>query len=287
MNQTMDKATLIGLLLGVLALVGGQYLEGGSLSMILQITAMVIVFGGTLGAVCLSFTGDQLKQSFRALNQVFREPEDEGPAHLSLIVELAYRSRREGLLSLEPNAARLPDAFMRRTFQLVVDGNHPQQVRDIMEVELDHLEEIGLVPARVFEAAGGYAPTIGILGAVLGLIQVMQHLTEPAKLGTGVAVAFVATIYGVASANLIFLPIAQKLRLRHQRAMLRREMVLEGIISLAQGDNPHLIAEKMQGFLVDRPAQETQVLTSRKVRRLTPRPKPKSEPYASPSSSSQ
>jgi len=284
----MDKATLIGLLLGGVAVVGGHYLEGGSMGMILQITALVIVFGGTLGAVSLSFSGAQLKQTLRELPQVFKEPEDHGPAHLTRIVDLAYRARREGLLSLEKDLMDVSDLFMRRALQLVVDGHHPQQVREIMELELAQWDEEGLTPSRVMEAAGGYAPTIGILGAVLGLIQVMQHLTEPAKLGTGVAVAFVATIYGVASANLIFLPLAQKLKLRHRSLMLVKEMVLEGILSLAQGDHPQLVAEKMRGFLVGRGARAAASLASPKVRWLTPRVQPKKESHeATPSSSSQ
>ncbi len=284
----MDKASLIGLLLGGLALVGGQYLEGGSLGMILQITALVIVFGGTLGAVSLSFSASQLKQALRELPHIVKEPKDQGPAHLTRLVDLAYRARREGLLSLERDLSAVSDPFMRRALQLVVDGHHPQQVREIMELELVHAEDVGLVPARVFEAAGGYAPTIGILGAVLGLIQVMQHLTEPAKLGTGVAVAFVATIYGVASANLIFLPIAQKLKLRHQKLLLHKEMILEGILALAQGDHPLLIAERMKGFLGGSAAAATAALTSPKVRVLTSRPKRPAESHdATPSSSSQ
>jgi chemotaxis protein MotA len=283
----MDKATLIGLMLGGLALLGGNYLEGGSLSMILQITALVIVFGGTLGAVCLSFTSAQLVQAWRELRFVFKRPPDQGPALMSRIIELAYRSRREGLLALDAELANLSDPFLRRALQLVVDGHHPQQVREIMEDELAHLDETGVVPARVFEAAGGYAPTIGILGAVLGLIQVMQHLTEPAKLGTGVAVAFVATIYGVGSANLLFLPIAHKLRLRQEHLRQERQMILEGIVSLAQGDNPHLMAERMKGFVLERAAAEEAALASAKVHVLTPRRKLPAKPHVTPSSSSQ
>ena len=228
---------------------GGHYLEGGSAGMILQATAFIIVLGGTAGAVCLSFTGAQLRQSLQSLPYIFRKPQDETPAQVSRLVELAYRARRQGLLSVEGEVAKLPDPFMRRSLQLVIDGFPPHQVREIMEMDLTQKEESGLMPARVFEAAGGYAPTIGILGAVLGLIQVMQHLTDPSRLGTGVAVAFVATIYGVASANLLFLPIAHKLKLRHEHEMLRQEMLLEGILALAQGEHPRLIAERLTGML--------------------------------------
>jgi chemotaxis protein MotA len=245
----MDRTTLLGLLLGGLSLMGGHYLEGGSAGMILQATAFIIVMGGTAGAVCLSFTGAQLRQSWRSLPCIFRKPQDETPAQVSRLVELAYQARRQGLLSVEGEVAKIPDPFMRRSLELVIDGFPPNQVREIMEMDLTQKEENGLMPARVFEAAGGYAPTIGILGAVLGLIQVMQHLTEPSRLGTGVAVAFVATIYGVASANLLFLPIAHKLKLHHEHEMLRQEMLLEGILALAQGEHPRLIAERLTGML--------------------------------------
>lgn len=282
----MDRATFIGLLLGGCALIGGHFLEGGSVGMILQLTALIIVFGGTAGAVCLSFSWAQLKQSLKTLPRIFREPVDDGPEHLSRVIELAYRARREGLLALEREIKDLPDPFWQRGLRLVIDGFPPAEVREIMEVELVHQEETDSVPAQVFEAAGGYAPTIGILGAVLGLIQVMQHLTEPAKLGTGVAVAFVATIYGVASANLIFLPIAHKLRVRQQKSLRAKEMILEGTLALGQGDHPRLIAERLQGFFSDEHDRQISQMTSPKVRVLNPHRKPRTSSYAPPSLSS-
>jgi chemotaxis protein MotA len=265
----MDKATILGLLLAGAALIGGQLLEGGSLGMILQATAMLIVFGGTFGAIFISFPRHQLLQAWQEFHQIFREPKDDGPAYLARIIEFAYRGRREGLLSLEKELARLNDAFFRRGMQLVIDGHNPQKVREVMEVELAQLEESGSAPARVFDTAGGYAPTIGILGAVLGLIQVMQNLNDPAKLGAGVAVAFVATVYGVASANLLFLPIGHKLRLRHQRRMLVKEMIMSGVLALAHGDHPRLIEEKLRGFLGEGPLA-TKAERGR-VRKMPPR----------------
>ncbi|MFZ2089167.1 MAG: flagellar motor protein [Desulfobaccales bacterium] len=277
----MDRTTLVGLLLGGMSLLGGHYLEGGSAGMILQATAFVIVLGGTAGAVCLSFTGPQLRQSWQSLPHIFRKPHDETPEQVARLVELAYRARRHGLLSVEGEVAKLPDPFMRRSLELVIDGFQPQQVREIMEMDLTQKEDHGLMPSRVFEAAGGYAPTIGILGAVLGLIQVMQHLTEPSRLGTGVAVAFVATIYGVASANLLFLPIAHKLKLHHEHEMLRREMVLEGVLALAQGEHPRLIAERLNGILSQDKGDDLKPSTPSGVRPPAVRPRTRSKPHAS------
>jgi len=273
----MDKATVFGLLLAGTALIGGHFLEGGTLGMILQITAMVIVFGGTIGAVFISFPRSQLRQAWQEFHQIFREPEDEGPAYLARIIEFAYRGRREGMLSLEKDLAKISDPFFRRGLQLVIDGHNHQKIQEVLEVELEHLEENGLVPARVFETAGGYAPTIGILGAVLGLIHVMQNLTDPAKLGVGVAVAFVATVYGVASANLFFLPIGHKLRLRNQKRMLVKEMVMAGILGLAHGDHPRLIEEKLRGFLTEDSSQN--LPGGGNVRNLEPRPAKKAKTH--------
>ncbi len=276
----MDRATLIGLLLGGLALIGGHYMEGGSTGMIFQLTSLVIVFGGTAGAVCLSFSGAQLKKALASLPHIIRVPADDRPEQVRRLVDLAYRARREGLLSLEREIKKLPDPFWRRALRLAIDGFPAAQVKEVMEMELTRQEEVDAIPAQVFEAAGGYAPTIGILGAVLGLIQVMQHLTEPAKLGAGVAVAFVATIYGVASANLIFLPIAHKLRLRQRQNLLKSEMTLEGILALTQGEHPRLIAERLQGFLLDHQDAQAPLAIPPKVRVLTPRRHPKTGSYA-------
>ena len=275
----MDKATIIGLLLAGTALIGGHLLEGGSLGTILQVTAMIIVFGGTIGAVFISFPRSQLRQAWQEFHQIFREPEDKGPAYLARIIEFAYRGRREGMLTLEKELPKISDPFFRRGLQLVIDGHNHQKIQEVLDVEMAHLEENGSVPALVFETAGGYAPTIGILGAVLGLIQVMQHLTDPAKLGTGVAVAFVATVYGVASANLFFLPIGHKLRLRHQRRMMVKEMIMAGILGLSHGDHPRLIEEKLRGFLKD----DTPAISESeggKVRTLSPRPAAKDKTHA-------
>ena len=277
----MDRTTIFGLLLGGVSLLVGYLLEGGSAGMILQVTAAVIVLGGTAGAVCLSFSSAQLSQSWRSLAYIFRKPQDKTTAQVARLVELAYRARREGLLALEPKIAELSDPFLRRGLQLVIDGFSPQQVREILEMDLTQQEESGRIPARVFEAAGGYAPTIGIIGAVMGLIQVMQHLTDPARLGTGVAVAFVATIYGVASANLIFLPIAHKLKLRHERQMLQKEMFLEGLLALAQGEHPRMIAERLNGYIPESVSASAKPPAFTPVRQLPWRTRNRTKPHAS------
>lgn len=269
----MDKATLIGLLLGGAAIIGGQYLEGGSLGMIFQATAMIIVFGGTLGAVFLSFPAAHLRAACQGLGEIFWEPEDKSRDLIAQITEFAYRTRRVGILSLEPELENLADPFYRRTLQLAVDGLEPEMIREIMELELQQLRTSGSVQARVFEAAGGYAPTFGILGAVLGLIQVMNFLTEPSKLGPGIALAFVATVYGVGSANLFFLPISHKLKLRYQRQLLVKELVLEGILSVSLGEHPRFIEEKLTGLLAGTPPQAASPLKSKpapEFKELTP-----------------
>lgn len=269
----MDKATLLGLLLGLAAVVGGHLLEGGSLGLIFQATAAVIVLGGTAAAVSLSFPPGALLEALRALPRVFRQPRDDSQAQLLRLVEMAYRARRDGLLALEKTLAQEPDPFLRRGVELLVGGFSAAEVREILQAELAQVHDAALTPARVYEAAGGYAPTLGILGAVLGLIQVMQHLTEPAKLGTGVAVAFVATIYGVAGANLLFLPLAHKLRLQETREHRRREMLLEGLVALGQGEHPRLIAERLQSYLPEEVRRSLPDLISTKVFRLTPKSK--------------
>lgn len=269
----MDKATVLGLLLGLAAVLGGHLLEGGSLSLIFQSTAAVVVLGGTAAAVSLSFPPGALLAALRALPRVFRQPRDDSQGQLLRLVEMAYRARRDGLLALEKTLGREPDPFLRRGVELLVGGFSAAEVREILQAELAQAYEAALTPARVYEAAGGYAPTLGILGAVLGLIQVMQHLTEPTKLGTGVAVAFVATIYGVAGANLVFLPLAHKLRLQEARERQRREMLLEGLVALGQGEHPRLMAERLQSFLSEELRRSLPELLSTKVFRLTPKAK--------------
>lgn len=248
----MDIATLVGLTLAVGGILLGQYAEGGSLMSIMQLTAAIIVFCGTIGAVMISFPMESVKQGARMARVAFREDRTDFNAVIGQLVGFAEKTRREGLLSLEQVIKDVPDAFTQRALQLVADGTDPDMVRSILETDLDQHQEHLQQGAKVFEAAGGYAPTIGIIGAVLGLIHVMENLSDPGKLGSGIAVAFVATVYGVASANILFLPMASKIKERIKEQMLGREMVVEGILGVQSGDNPYLIREKMLSYLNDK-----------------------------------
>jgi len=245
----VDRISFIGLALGAAAILGGQILEGGQLSSLLQVTAFVIVIGGTLGAVMLQSTPPVFLAGLRLLPWVFAPPELGFRDHLNRIVRWGNVARRGGLLALEPSIANTEDAYTRKGLQLLVDGAEPSVLRAALELEIDTWEDFHRQAARVWEAAGGYAPTIGIIGAVMGLIQVMQNLTDPAKLGAGIAVAFVATIYGVGAANLLFLPVANKLKSLIGREVRLREMIADGLEAIANGDNPRNIELRLEGYI--------------------------------------
>jgi chemotaxis protein MotA len=247
----MDKATLIGLFLGFAAIIGGQVLEGGSLHSIMQFTAAVIVMGGTFGAVFVSYPFQDVMEGFRGVRKVLKEPPQDPFQIIQQIITYANKARREGILSLEKEIKNIRDPFLAKALTMSVDGIEPHVIREAMESELEYLNEYGKVSSKVWRAAGGYAPTIGILGAVLGLIHVMENFSDPSKLGAGIAVAFVATVYGVGSANLLFLPMATKLEVRHRQVMILNEMILEGVVALSTGENPRLIEEKLTSFLSD------------------------------------
>ena len=244
----MDFATIIGMLLAFGAIIGGQALEGGHLGSILQFTAFVIVIGGTLGAICVQNPLSVIIKAAGALSLALFGPHIDNKGNIRLIIDLANVSRKQGLLALEGKLKDINDPFMRKGIQLIVDGTDPKAVHEILEIEVEHQEEQGIMAAKVWEAAGGYAPTIGILGAVLGLIHVMENLADPTKLGSGIAVAFVATIYGVGAANIFFLPAANKLRARLQHALEAKELLLEGVISIVEGMHPKLIRSKLEAY---------------------------------------
>jgi chemotaxis protein MotA len=245
----LDKATFGGLLLAVGGILLGLMLEGGNLGQVLQPTAAMIVFGGTLGAVLIQYPLPVAINSFRRLAHIFREPGDTARATIDLLVNYANLARRAGIISLDKELANIREPFLRRALTLAVDGTDSQELRKIMELELDNQAEQEEKIPQLFESAGGFSPTIGIIGAVLGLIQVMQHLDKIEEVGRGIAVAFVATIYGVGAANLFLLPAAGKLKIRVRDEQIIREMTLEGVISILEGMNPRMLEAKLLGFL--------------------------------------
>jgi chemotaxis protein MotA len=251
----LDKATLAGLLLAIGGIVLGLILEGGNLGQVVQPTAAMIVFGGTLGAILIQFPLAVVLSAGRRLAHVLVEPKDSARSTIESLVKYANQARREGIVSLDKETSTIQEPFLRRSLMLAVDGTEPQELRKIMELELDNQEEQEEKIPQVFESAGGFSPTIGIIGAVLGLIQVMQHLDKIDEVGKGIAVAFVATIYGVGAANLFFLPIAGKLKIRLRDEQVIREMTLEGVISILEGMNPRMLETKLVGFLTK--AEET------------------------------
>lgn len=247
----MDFLTIAGLIGGVAAILLGQTLEGGHVGSIMQATAAIIVLGGTLGAVMVNYPLSVVMGTIKNLSMVLMEPKVNPAAYINQIVDFAALSRREGLLALEQKVKTLTDPFFRKGLQLVVDGTEPKLIREIMEIEMSMEEEHLHNAAKPLESAGGYSPTIGIIGAVLGLIHVMENLADPSKLGAGIATAFVATVYGVGSANLMFLPLAGKMKLKVKSHMLTKELILEGLLSIATGENPRHIQEKLEGFLTE------------------------------------
>ncbi len=244
----MDKLTLLGLVIGVTGIMAGQMLEGGSLSIMFQGAAFLIVFGGTLGAVLVQCPAKVFAMAIRMGRWAFVPPESNGRELARQITEWSVLARKEGILALDARIANIEDPFVEKGLRLLVDGSSAEKIREVLDVDIHTWEQLRWQSARVWEAAAGYSPTIGIIGAILGLMQVMQNLSEPSKLGGGIAVAFVATIYGVAFANLLFLPVANKLKSIIMRQSEMREMVVDGLAGIANGDNPRLIEIKLQSY---------------------------------------
>jgi chemotaxis protein MotA len=245
----MDRGSLIGLGLAGVAILGGQAMEGGSISLFLQPAAFVIVVIGTLGAVLLHHPLPVFMQGVRMAKWVFHPPESEAGVLIRRVVQWSHTVRQEGVLALEKHVNMTHDSFQRTGLQLLIDGADADKLRDTLDVQIVSFETAERQAARVWEAAGGYAPTLGILGAVIGLIHVMENLADPSKLGAGIAVAFVATIYGVGLANLVFLPIANKIKFTIARRVSEREIICDGLIGIAQGDNPRIIEARLKGYL--------------------------------------
>lgn len=245
----MDKLTILGFVVGLTGILAGQILEGGGLSILFQGAAFLIVFGGTLGAVMVQCPKVVFITAIKMGKWAFVEPELNGPWLVGQLTDWSMLSRKEGILALETRIPSITDPFLRKGLQLLVDGHSAEKIREVLDVDIHRLEQLRWQSARVWEAAGGYSPTIGIIGAVLGLMHVMQNLADPSKLGAGIAVAFVATIYGVSFANLFFLPMANKLKAIIMRQTDIYEMIVNGLMGIANGDNPRLIEIKLQGYI--------------------------------------
>ncbi|BCB26703.1 flagellar motor protein [Sulfurimicrobium lacus] len=250
MRGGVDFISVAGLAMALLAIIGGQILEGGHLGSLLQVTAFLIVIGGTMGAVMLQSSLPVFLAGMKLLKWVFVTPRFHPQRLIEEVISWSQVARKGGLLALEPLIDDLTDPFKRKGLQMLVDGAEPEKIREALEVEINTYEEHQRQAAKVWESAGGYAPTIGIIGAVMGLIHVMENLSDPSKLGGGIAVAFVATIYGVGSANLFFLPVANKLKAIIGHQVTIREMLIEGLGSIANGENPRVIETKLQGYIL-------------------------------------
>jgi chemotaxis protein MotA len=247
----MDIASIGGILVAIVGILAGMMIEGGSIGQITQPTAALIVVGGTMGAVMLQFPLKTFLAALKQAMKVFFSSDADGEEVLRQLVQFANKARRSGIVSLDQDLGSVKDPFLKQALMLAIDGTEPNEVRKIMQMELENKSEMEEKIPQVFEAAGGYSPTVGIIGAVLGLIQVMQHLDNIIEVGRGIAVAFVATIYGVALANLICLPAAGKLKIRHREEQMVKEMMLEGVISILEGMNPRMMETKLRTFLLE------------------------------------
>jgi len=247
----MDIASIAGILLAVIGILAGMMIEGGNIAQITQPTAAMIVGGGTIGAVMLQFPLPIFLAALKQGVKVFLPGKHSHEDVLKQLVDFAQKARKSGLVSLDSELANVHDPFLKQALMLAVDGTEPSEVRKIMELELENKSEIEEKIPAVFEAGGGYAPTVGIIGAVLGLIQVMKNLDNIDEVGRGIATAFVATIYGVGIANLICLPAAGKLKIRHREETMLKEMMIEGVISIMEGMNPRMMETKLRTFLFE------------------------------------
>ena len=245
----MDILSILGLVLALNAILVGAVLKGAGVMALVSAAAFMIVVVGTIAAIFIQTPLPVMRRALKIFPWVLRPPTRDGKALISKIVEWSNTARKQGLLGLEPTMARESDEFVKKALQLVVDGSEPESISAIMYVELNMREHADTNAAKVFEGMGIYSPTLGIIGAVLGLMAVLQNLADPSKLGHGIAAAFTATVYGIGFANLLFLPVASKLKAIIQRQTQFREMVIDGMLCIAQGENPRSIEAKLQGYL--------------------------------------
>ena len=245
----MDILSIVGLVLAVNAVLLGAVLRGAGLAALISVEAFMVVGVGTIAATCIQTPLSVMKHALKIFPWIIRPPARDGSQIITKIVDWSNTARKQGLLGLEPLIVRETDAFVQKALQLVVDGSEPEAINNAMYVELSMREHADIAAAKMFEGAGIYSPTLGIIGAVLGLMAVLQNLTDPSKLGAGIASAFTATIYGISLANLFFLPVAGKLKGIIHRQTQIREMIIDGMMSIAQGENPRAIEAKLQGYL--------------------------------------
>ncbi|MBP2653111.1 MAG: chemotaxis protein MotA [Firmicutes bacterium] len=248
----MDLTTTLGLIIGIGGLLVGVVVEGGHLASMISLPAFIIIFGGTVGATAIGFSVKDLKNVPTLLRIAFFEEDYDVMQLIALVVKFAEKARKEGLLALEDDLATIDNKFLRKGMQLVIDGTDAELVRSIMETELAFIQERHHKGASIFDAAGGYAPTMGIIGTVMGLVHVLGSLKDADALGPAIATAFLATLYGIGSANVFFLPIAAKLKNRSANQIVVYEVALEGILSVQAGDNPRIVEEKLEAFLPPR-----------------------------------
>jgi len=256
----MDLATIIGFVLAWGAFFASVIMEGGDLKAFINPSALVLVFGGTFGATMMSFPMHEIKQLPSILKHAFKGGDENAPAVITKLVSFAERARREGLLALEEEARDITDEFLKKGVQLAVDGTDPELVRVIMQTDIAFLEERHNSGANVFLTMGGFAPTLGVIGTVAGLVHMLANLSDPSSMGPSIAAAFIATLMGVSSANLLFLPLGNKLKHRSQGELLMKEIMMEGILAIQAGDNPRVVEEKLKAFLS--PKERTHVQTA-------------------------
>jgi chemotaxis protein MotA len=245
----LDILSIIGLVLALNAILVGAVLKGAGIMALVSAAAFMIVVVGTLAAICIQTPLSVMRRALKIFPWVIRPPTRDGRKLFTKIVEWSNTARKQGLLGLEPTIAKEEDEFVKKALQLVVDGSEPESISSVMYVELNMREHADTSAAKVFEGMGIYSPTLGIIGAVLGLMAVLQNLADPSKLGHGIAAAFTATVYGIGLSNLLFLPVAAKLKAIIQRQTQFREMVIDGMLCIAQGENPRSIEAKLQGYL--------------------------------------
>lgn len=253
----MDFATSVGIILALVSLGASVIIEGGHLSSLISLPAFIIVFGGTIGATMVGFTTEELKATPALFRIGFAGKNYYSEDMIQTLVRFAEKARREGLLALEDELAKADSQFLKKGMQLVIDGTDGELVRSILETELNFMQERHHKGAAIFEAAGGFAPTMGIIGTVMGLVHVLGNLSDADSLGPAIATAFIATLYGVASANIVFLPLAAKLKNRSANEILVYEVALEGILSVQSGDNPRIVEEKLKSFLAPKLRSDT------------------------------